>query len=65
MTHKAKPFDIPGVDPLQALVLAIAYLDVEFGVLMRNGWRFYLDPASDEPFDPAGGWVQLQVPASR
>jgi hypothetical protein len=52
MSHKAAPFEIGGVDPLQALVLAIAYIHIEFGALLRDGWRFYLDGSDPEPFDP-------------
>jgi hypothetical protein len=51
-THKAKPFEIYGVDTLQAMALSFTYLDAEVGRLLGLGWTFYFDETDPEPFDP-------------
>lgn len=44
---------IGGADSLQALVLAVSYLHVEFKWLLQRGWHFFFDPDASEPFDPS------------
>jgi hypothetical protein len=53
MSHKPRPIEVGGVDPLQSLALAIAYLNAEFRSLLRAGWTFYFEESDDEPFDPS------------
>ena len=56
MSHKPRPFGVGGADPLQALVLAISYLHIEFQWLAERGWHFSFDPGASESFDPASAY---------
>jgi hypothetical protein len=60
MSHKPRPFAVGGADPLQALVLAISYLNIEFKSLVQRGWRFSYEPDASEFFDPASTYFPVR-----
>ena len=55
-----KPHDVHGVGSLQALTLAVTYVQLRLRLLIDRGWVFYFGPNDRKPFDFLKTWFPHQ-----
>jgi hypothetical protein len=57
----AKPSNVIGEDSMQALALAMTYVQLRVRVLLDAGWKFYFSAAAKEPTDLLQIWFPHQA----
>jgi hypothetical protein len=60
-TGVARPHNVIGEDSMQALALAMTYVQLRVRVVLDAGWRFYFSSGATEPTDLLQIWFPHQA----